>query len=137
LIYYAEADRTLIQRYAAPYLRIVDHPVDMDRVAEECDLALLYGSHDTTAAMLQAGKPILQLPQHVEQFLVASRTEQLGAGICLHSTEESAIANALNELLSIGAYRVAAESFANRYQGLDASIVLQQVVNRVERLAIG
>jgi hypothetical protein len=135
LIYYAEADQTVIQHNSAPHLRIVDHPVDMESVAAACDLAILYGSHDTTAAMLLAGTPMLQLPQHVEQYLVAKRVEELAAGISLRSAEQVAIESALNELLSNGSYLHSARAFADQYSGHDPRAVLQGVADRIEALA--
>jgi UDP:flavonoid glycosyltransferase YjiC (YdhE family) len=85
--------------------------------------------------MLLAGKPMLQLPQHVEQYHVAKRVAGLGAGISLQSAEQTAIESALDELLTNGSYLRAARAFADQYRGHDPKAVLQRVVDRIESLA--
>jgi hypothetical protein len=47
----------------SPTVRIKKEPLDMHEVARQCDLAILNGTHASTAAMLLAGKPTLHFPK--------------------------------------------------------------------------
>jgi len=42
----------MLTRFNAPNLRFEQRPLDLKRVASECDLAVLNGNHGTTIAML-------------------------------------------------------------------------------------
>jgi len=50
------------------------------RGAASCDAAVLHSGQGATAAVLLAGKPILQIPLVLEQRLTAEATVRLGAG---------------------------------------------------------
>ncbi len=67
-------------RYSASHLSFLDQPADIAQMTHEADLAVTYASLATTTAFLLAGKPLLLMPGHLEQFLVARRVEEMGAG---------------------------------------------------------
>jgi UDP:flavonoid glycosyltransferase YjiC (YdhE family) len=70
-----------MQRYAAPHLAFSPVPVDLNKVARQADAGLTYASPAATVAFLMAGKPVLMMPGHLEQFLFAKRVEEMGAGL--------------------------------------------------------
>ena len=43
-------------------IRFENERLDMDQIGQQCDLAILNGTHASTASMMLAGKPMLQLP---------------------------------------------------------------------------
>jgi UDP:flavonoid glycosyltransferase YjiC (YdhE family) len=69
------------EAYKSNNLRVSAQPARISSVAAQCELAICHGGHGTTAAMLLAGVPLLLLPQHLEQFLLARRIERMGAGV--------------------------------------------------------
>jgi UDP:flavonoid glycosyltransferase YjiC (YdhE family) len=136
LVYAPGADPRLRERAPSGRLRFVDQPVDLTRAAAECDLAILNSTHGTTATMLLAGKPILQLPIHLEQQLVAERTVRLGAGLAANRTQPRQIAERLDTLLGSDRHSAAAQRFANRYSGFDPARQLGDMVGRIEQLSL-
>jgi hypothetical protein len=136
LVYAPGADPRHVGRAPSGRVRFVDQPVDLTRAAEECDLAILNSSHGTTATMLLAGKPILQLPIHLEQQLVAERTFRLGAGLAANRTQPRQIAERLGILLESDRHAAAARQFANRYAGFDPARQLGDMVGRLEQLSL-
>ena len=79
-------------------MRMVDQPVDIAAAARECDVAILNGTHASTAAVLLAGKPILQLPLFLEQQLIAQNVERLGAGLTASIKQPEGIQAKLRQL---------------------------------------
>ncbi|NJO32674.1 MAG: hypothetical protein HC869_05580 [Rhodospirillales bacterium] len=82
--------------FSTNLMRVVSEPLDMQRVAQECDVAITHGGHGTTVDMLLAGKPLLVLPQQLEQRLTAQNLQRIGAGI---GVERSRFAAALAPLV--------------------------------------
>jgi hypothetical protein len=116
-------------------LRIVDQPLDMQQVARQCDAAILNAGHGTTAELLLAGKPLLQVPLHVEQFHNAANTERLGAGIHAQADRVESLCRAIDALIARPEYAEAARAFARRYADHDPQRRIDQVVDRIESLA--
>ena len=75
---------------------------------------VLNGTHGSTAAVLLAGKPVVQLPIYLEQVVLARRTAALGAGRLASRADPRAVAAAVEEVHANPAYRAAAGRFARR-----------------------
>jgi UDP:flavonoid glycosyltransferase YjiC (YdhE family) len=54
-------------------LRISAEPVRVSSVVARCGLGVCHGGHGTVAAMLLAGVPLVLLPEHLEQYVLARR----------------------------------------------------------------
>jgi UDP:flavonoid glycosyltransferase YjiC (YdhE family) len=108
--------------------------LDTSLVAEQCDLAILNAGHGTTAAMLMAGKPVLQLPIHLEQTLNAAATVRLGAGLSAAINRPEEIAVKLMALLCSDIHTEAARRFAERCVGLDPGRQVRNALQRIEAL---
>lgn len=115
-------------------VRLPDRPADMRAVAERCDLAVLNGTHGTTAAVVLAGKPIVQVPIYLEQVLVALRTVALGPGRIASRADSRAVADAIREVWVHPSYRAAAERFARRYQRFDPRAAVRSLADRLDAL---
>lgn len=125
------------RQYQAPNVRYEHEPLDIQRVAQECDLAILNANHGTAVAMLLAAKPLLLIPIHVEQALLANAIMRLGAGLGAAATDPREIIEQLQRLLAGDPCGDGARRFAERYAGFDAERQLTAIANRLEELAAG
>ncbi len=121
-----------LRRIAKPNLKFVEHPIPMKAVSKECDMAILNANHGTTCAMLLAGKPIAQVPHHLEQAVTAQRTVQLGAGVRADRNDGLSILWQVSELLHNPAYSEAAAAFAGRYRDFDSGVAVANLCDEME-----
>jgi len=83
------------------------------------DFAITHAGHGTAAAMLLRGVPLLMLPNHVEQLMLAQRVALLGAGLAVSpDASAAAIGRAVDEMRSSARYRACARWFAERNAGI-------------------
>ena len=135
LIYAPGVPPEMVMRYAAAHMRFSPAPVDLKVVAGQADVALTYASPATTAAFLLAGKPVMMLPGHLEQFLFAKRVEELGAGLVQNPEEApNQMVAMFHRVLNEPKFRSCAEAFAKKYANFDQSAVLANIVARIEEL---
>jgi len=136
LIYAPGLTDATMSRYRTARLAFSSHPVDLAQAASEADAAVTYASTAATSAFLLAGKPVLLLPGHLEQFLLALRVAELGAGL-LQNPEEApnGLPDMLHRVLTDPRLRANAEAFARKYAGFEQSIVARNIVARVLELA--
>ncbi|NND43681.1 MAG: hypothetical protein HKN58_00045 [Xanthomonadales bacterium] len=122
-----------LDRWQTDHMRIVGKPLDMRQVTRECDFAILHAGHGSTATVLLAGKPILQLPFNVEQFHTAKNTEGLGAGVMALTDDTLAMCAAFDQLIANQGLREGAARFAAGHSDFDADLALEMVVLRIEQ----
>lgn len=113
-------------------VRVLDRPIDLRRAAQSADFAILNASHGTTAEMMLHGVPLLQIPLHMEQQLVAHRTVLTGAGLAVNRTKPTQIAAAVRRLLDGSCYRHAAERLACKYRAFDPLTAVAEMADQVE-----
>ena len=124
-----------LEQGAPSHLRFEREPLDMESTARECDLAILYAPHDTTARLLLAGKPLLLLPQHLEQRLVAENAARLGAAVAVTDGDAKDIQRGLDAIVGEPRFAEAARRFAARHANFDSRVARMHVVDELERLA--
>jgi sulfotransferase len=125
----------LIQEFRCDAITFTDSLVDLAAVGRECDLAITNANHNTVAALLLAGKPILQLPIALEQSLLADRTEALGASLAALASDGLAAARRLDELLrNLARHTEAARLFATRYADFSPQKKIENLTSRIESL---
>ncbi len=119
--------------FARPGFRIHTQPVQMDCLLKSADIAITTGGTGTVSQCLLAGLPLLLVPQNVEQYLMALRVEELGAGLAVrHKRQEENFKGLLEDLLQIPSYRQAAGAFAKRYAGFNPEHVVDLAVQLIE-----
>ncbi|MEM9368094.1 MAG: nucleotide disphospho-sugar-binding domain-containing protein [Planctomycetota bacterium] len=123
-----------LQRLAGPHLRFVDRPLPIDAALSDCDAAILNGGHAVTCATLLAGKPILQIPHNLEQFVTAQKCEQVGASLASHREDGPDIVSKLELILSDPNYGNAAQAFASRYAQFQPQHSPQRIAERIHNL---
>jgi UDP:flavonoid glycosyltransferase YjiC (YdhE family) len=136
LIYAPGLPAELLQRYAVPHITFSPLPVDLNKVARQADAGLTYASAAATVAFLMAGKPVLMMPGHLEQFLFAKRVEEMGAGL-IQNPEQAPhnLAAMLRQVLEDPSFRSNAGAFAAKYANFDQNAVMTHIVARIEELA--
>ena len=114
---------------------VVGRPADLAQMTAEADIAIAHGGA-TASAFLMAGKPVLALATHVEQFMFGLRIAQLGAGLVVRADGDIAeIGRALLRLRSDAALAQRARGFAARYAGFGHDAVLAAICARALVLA--
>ena len=114
-------------------LRLIDHPIDLSVVLPDASLAVLYGS-STIAIALQAGVPVLLVPQMIEQYLTGLALERSGAGLMLRETRtRSTCLDLLGRLVNTETYRNAAASFARKYSGFTSTTSAEFMYESLKR----
>lgn len=114
---------------------IVDRPLRIDTVRKQCDAAVCHAGVGTTAALLAAGKPLLLLPGHTEQAMVAMRVKQMGAGlVCDNDRPSSTISEQIAALLNDPGLRAGAKKFAQRYRDRTQDGIVREIVQHCEQV---
>ena len=132
-IAYIERSRLgLREKFNSASLRLVRAPQDMNRVAKECDVAILNGTHNASANLLLAGKPALHLPLYVEQVITARNIERLGAGVNCPNLNAERIRVGLETLLGSESISETARGFAARYVSMNAEEQSERLVSFIE-----
>jgi len=107
----------LAAELSGPTTRVVQEPLNRDAMLADCDIVACQGSGVVAPALL-AGRPVLMLPNPVEQMMTLYRVARQGLG---HGVPPEADANAaaaaLRRLLDDSARRQSAANFAKRYHG--------------------
>jgi UDP:flavonoid glycosyltransferase YjiC (YdhE family) len=123
--------------YESPRIIVSAKPFRLDRLLADCDLAIGYAGHALTAGMLMAGVPLLLLPGHLEQFLLAVRVEAMGAGIAVNpESPPPDYAAVIRRMLEAQSYREQARLFAGKYADFDQNKQQENIVARIEEIAI-
>ncbi len=136
LIYAPGLPAELVQRYGAPHVAFSPVPVDLNKVAHQAHAGLTYASPAATVAFLMAGKPVLMVPGHLEQFLFARRVEEMGAGLIQNPEQPPhELAAMLQRVLLEPGFRDNAAAFAAKYANFDQNAVMTHIVARIEELA--
>lgn len=112
-------------------------PVRLEPLLGDCDLALTAGG-GLSAGMAANGIPQVVFPAQYEQFLMARRIEQIGAGLTVtpNAAPEQAVA-AVSAVASDARFRAAAQSFKRRYPAYSPQEQRRRMVLRLEALARG
>ena len=136
VVFFPDAPRGLIERYSAPHLVFSAKPLDLAQTAREADAAITYASTSTAASLLLKGKPLLLLPGHLEQFLLARRVEEMGAGLLVNPEQEPAdLELKLRRILLERGFALNAQAFARKYANFPQDTVITHLMRRIEEIA--
>jgi len=109
-------------------VRVTDKPVDIEQAAAEADVCICNGGHGTVATMLLAGKPMLILPQHLEQLIMAKRLSTIGACTVAPKLKERGMQAGLSALIEDPKFKAAAETFASAHKRNTAASFSKRVL---------
>ena len=136
VVFFPDAPPALLERYAAPHLAFSASPLNLAQTAREADAAVTYASMSTATSFLLKGKPLLLLPGHLEQFLLARRIEDMGAGLLVNPEQPAAdLAAKLRRVLYDADFALNAQAFARKYANFPQNTVITNLVRRIEEIA--
>ena len=134
-IYFPGLPEEVRRRWQAPHLAFAAKPLDLRSTAAKAVVAVTYASPAATIAFLLAGKPLLLLPMHLEQYLLARRVVEMNAGLLIHPEQPAGdLRQPLERLLTEPAFRDNAAAFARKYAAFDQAQVLANLVRRAEEI---
>lgn len=135
LAYVAGISPALVSKYQSASLAFSSQPVGMDAARREADLMVCHGGDATVSAALLAGKPLMVLPMHAEQYGTAQNVERLGAGLNVAPENYTPDYRRLfKRLLSEASFTRQAQAFAVKYCGFDSVAQIEQIADRCEQL---
>ena len=135
IAYVSRVNPRLKDQFESPTLQFASGRMDLTAVGSTCDLAVINAGHGTTASMLLAGKPQLDIPIHLEQTLNGKAVERLGAGLSAWIDRPTEITAKLTTLLDSDQYAEGARRFAARYTDFDPQEAICRIVERIDQLA--
>jgi hypothetical protein len=136
LIHCDGVDISIQREFGRGNLRFAKDRLDLETVGRECDLGILNGNHGTTIALLLAGKPTFQVPITLEQAMLADAVRRMGAGLAASSSRRTEVTDRLKRMLLTDTYSRAAKGFKARYADFDALRQQENMLNRIEWLAM-
>jgi UDP:flavonoid glycosyltransferase YjiC (YdhE family) len=129
-------DNSAIQVDNARYNNIFlsSRPLDLHQVLPNTDLAITHGGQTTSALALKHGIPMLLLPQHLEQAVLAHRLakQRLASSLWLPDVNTD-WCQVVNSALGSGAVKQNLQSFRQKYQAHDSeqtAASIAQIINQ-------
>lgn len=125
----AAASRRKLER---PGLRVVDGPVRLDGLLPGCDLCINHAPRGTSSAALLAGVPLLMLPGHIEQLVLARVIARNGMGLGMTGGFAAGdILQSVQRILTDSRYRTAARALQAKYQDLNPDQIGDHVADEI------
>jgi len=115
-------------------MRVSVNPVRMEHVLEQCDLVVCHAGHGTVAAALLAGRPLLLIPDHVEQLLLARKVVELGAAKMVNPDSRPSFGRLIGDILQHAELAAAASAFASKYEHFTGVAPQRAIAARCEEL---
>jgi UDP:flavonoid glycosyltransferase YjiC (YdhE family) len=109
-------------------------PLDMKKVAAQCDVGITSGTYGTTCDLLLAGKPVLMMPQNLERIMVARRVLQTRAGLVAPINRPKLFGPRLRALLSDKRFTESARAFAKRHARFTQQWQTETMLAAIEKL---
>lgn len=124
-----------VQAFTRPNLGFAQQALRMDRVREECDLAVGNGGAGMVDLILGAGKPLILLPLQMEQVMTSRRVAEAGCGAWLPAKQScTAFDRVLSDVFEGPEFARKARAYAARNARYSESDALERFVTACERL---
>ncbi|MEO8385208.1 MAG: nucleotide disphospho-sugar-binding domain-containing protein [Betaproteobacteria bacterium] len=139
LVYMPDVTPAQLDTFESKYgaaLTFARKAVDIGEVLAHAMLLITNAGHSLTMQSLLAGKPLMLLPIHWEQSVVAELAVKTGAAISVSSSDpHPKFHRRIEELLQDPSYGEAAKEFAKRYQHLSCAVALEKALYSCEQRA--
>lgn len=117
---------------------VTPEPLNLGTWIPRCRVVASYGGHGLTASALLAGKPLLLLPNHLEQLTTAMNVVKIGAALVAGAEDRHPKLKAmLRSLLDEPRFGEAAAAFALRHCVKSMQEQLADAIAVCERVAAG
>ena len=121
-------------RYVHADVRMFRQQVCFDGLLDSADLVIASGAGSITLSLL-AGVPVLLCSACSEHEMMASRVEEMGAGIAVRA--EMVVADAMHHVLHDDSFRDAAVNFAAKYAGFSQKTAIATVIDVINKASSG
>lgn len=120
----------------APTLHISHQPLDLRLALPRCSLMVCHAGQATVAQALRLGIPVLMLPEHAEQHLIARQVERSGAGVnAALQPQPAPYASLIAAMVrQDGPHAQAARALAQRHAAFDPAALTGRIVEAAESL---
>ncbi|MDA0338323.1 MAG: glycosyltransferase [Proteobacteria bacterium] len=119
-------------------LRLEEKPVDLPRIMKQADLVICHASFGTTVQGILAGKPMLLMPQHAEQYMMAHQFVRMNAGVITDQRWGTVNYEALlTRLIEEKKFLANAGAFAAKYEHFDMDAMIETICDRTEAMLSG
>ena len=135
LIYAPDVPDEFKKKHASESIAWAARPLDMKKVAAQCDLGITSGTYGTTCDLLLAGKPVLMMPQNLERIMVTRRVLQTRAGLVAPINRPKLFGPRLRALLADKRFIEAARAFARRHAKFTQAWQTETMLAAIEKLA--
>lgn len=122
------------QQFNSRTLRVLTKRARFDQLLSDADFVTCHGSHNLVVETLQLGKPLLLLPQQIEQAMLARRIQEADLGMCLSPTQHEDLPATL-DLMKVGKCKESSRNFAVSKRGYDISRATREIAMLAEALA--
>jgi len=125
----------MLAKHTAANVAFSAEPVQMAIARRECDLAVCHAG-GTVDTMVMAGKPVLALPQHLEQMMTRKRVVALGVGLVSDPLEAASpdYGRMMRRLLDEPSFTAAAQVVAARHADDEPAARVVRIVDRCEEI---
>lgn len=138
IVYTGDIAESVIAPYQAKHIRYESQPLNLEQVAKDANGAIINANHGTLMHFVLSKVPVLMLPLHQEQKLLADRMQQQGIGLQASIESPEQIVKSIHTLLGLENCSKAMVKLADNYQGFDAnarqqafcSSILQALTNK-------
>lgn len=116
-------------------LTIIDSAIHIASIREQCDLAICHAGIGTVSAFLQVGVPLMLLPNHVEQWMMAQCILRIGAGAMPKGEASSVLMQrAIIAMLTTPSFKQRAVEYQQRHKDSSNTKTENMIVDAVEEL---
>jgi UDP:flavonoid glycosyltransferase YjiC (YdhE family) len=114
-------------------INVVEHPVRLETLLSQCQAIVGHGGMGFTSMALQAGKPVLILPEHLEQGILAYRLGKQGLALAtIRQNDKRLVNQKISQLLNDDSLRLQVRKFAAVYSTYAPSVAVDGIVTKLK-----
>ncbi len=125
---------TSTKEWEGENIKISTEPVNLKKAIEQNQFFITHGGVNTGSFILLSGKPLLVLPEHLEQCLWGYRISKQNLGKMVNwFSPKPDFNNKLKALLSDKKMLKTVSAFANKYKSYSSNKTVQEICSRLEK----
>ncbi len=126
IIYSNDINSKRFEPYLNKNICFEDDTLDMNMVAKQTDIAITNGNHGTLMQFILNRVPVMMIPLHWEQQLLALRMQAQGIGVLSRKDQPDHIIQKLKSILLVNGCSAAVEQLATKYEDFDGPEMQKQ-----------